>query len=90
MENEFIIDDDIFTEIAANDNLPSNIVINAEKMIFNDTNEDLDLISPPRLNTNNSTNEATPWTQMYNRFPELNMIITPNTLKNTLPPKANK
>lgn len=61
-----------------------------EKMVLDDINEGLGLNSPPRLNINNSNNETTPCSQLYKKFPQLNTIITPHTLKNTMPSKGKQ
>lgn len=58
-------------------------------MIVNDINETLCLDSPPRSHTSNLNNENTPTSQLYNNFPELNVIITPNTFKKTKDNIAN-
>mgnify|MGYP003391274668 len=52
-------------------------------MIISDINEGLGLASPTRSSNINLISETSPTSQLYTNFPELNVIITPNTLKKT-------
>lgn len=72
-----------------NDN---NIDINLS-LDYNYNSDDPEIMkSPPRssVNTNDdNSNPLTPCSKLYKKFPELNVIITPNTLKKTLPNNHN-
>lgn len=69
--------DDSFSEIV-DENL-------TEEMIIQDITEGLGLCTPPRTTIDNTVEKNTPVSQLYSNFPQLNVIITPNTLKNTQP-----
>lgn len=58
-------------------------------MIIDDINEGLGFTTPPR-GDRTEQNPSTPCTHMYKKFPDLNVIITPQTIKGTMPKKAKK
>ncbi|KAI8125585.1 hypothetical protein CVS40_4245 [Lucilia cuprina] len=70
--------DDSFDE-DLNQNIDENLT---EEMIIQDKSDGLGFNTPPRGEME-CTGENTPVSLLYNNFPQLNVIITPNTLKNT-------
>lgn len=69
----------------------SNIDENlTEDMVIQEITEGLGLNTPTKTTLNTSNNADTPCTQLYNNFPELNVIITPKTLKKTQSTRGKK
>lgn len=92
-EENQLNDDAFFSDdILLSNTLPSNINIDVnltDEMIISDINEGLGLASPTRSSNINLISETSPTSQLYTNFPELNVIITPNTLKKTKNPKTS-
>ena len=53
-----------------------------DKTVDNDIFKELES-TPSRLNVSNLDNETIPNSQLYKKFTDFNIIITPNTLKKT-------